>query len=235
MNLVLLSPGDLVAPDRARVDGRRFRHVARVLRAGVGDEIAIGIVDGRIGTGRIVTAGADSLEIELTLDREPPPPLPLALVLALPRPKVLNRTLAAAVSLGVKRIFLVNGWKVEKGFWSSPRLSEENLLEQATLGLEQARDTRMPEIRVARFLRPFVEEELPAISEGTLRLVAHPGVPAECPRGVGGPVTLAIGPEGGWIADEVAMFERHGFRAVSLGERALRVETVVPFLAARLF
>jgi RsmE family RNA methyltransferase len=48
-------------------------------------------------------------------------------------------------------------------------------------------------------------------------------------------VTLAIGPEGGFIAEEIASFENAGFQAVTIGERVLRVETAVAALIARLF
>jgi len=172
--------------------------------------------------------------MRVTLDRNPPPPLPLTLVLALPRPKVLNRVIASATSLGVKRIFLINAWRVEKSYWKSPRLSGENLLQQRILGLEQARDTILPAIELRRFFRPFVEDELPAIIGDSLALVAHPRAAIECPRDVACEVTLAIGPEGGFIEEEIASLARIGFTPVSLGPRVLRVETAVVWSAARL-
>jgi 16S rRNA (uracil1498-N3)-methyltransferase len=36
---------------------------------------------------------------------------------------------------------------------------------------------------------------------------------------------VAIGPEGGWAAEEEALFDANGWRAVSLGPRILRAET----------
>lgn len=234
MNLVLLREEDFTAPGRVRIHGRRERHVLEVHRAAVGDDLAVGLLGGSVGRGR-VTSLEDGLHLEVVLDRPPPPKLPLTLVLALPRPKVLNRTLAAATSLGAARIFLVNAWKVEKSYWKSPRLSEENLLEQRILGLEQARDTILPELHLRRLLRPFAEDELPGILRGTLPLLAHPGVPEPCPRDAGGPVTLVIGPEGGFIPAEVDLLSRSGCRPVNLGERILRVETAVAALTGRLF
>jgi RsmE family RNA methyltransferase len=233
MNLILLFDDDFVAPTRVHLAGRRLQHVTSVHRAKTGDELTVGVAGGRVGRGRVVRLDAEALEMEITLDRQPPAPLPLTLVLALPRPKVLNRVIAGAVSLGVKRIFLVNAWRVEKSYWKSPRL--DHLRDQAILGLEQAKDTMLPSIELRRLFRPFVEDELPAIARGTRALVAHPGASAECPRAVGEPVTLAIGPEGGFIAEEVASLERVGFEAVSVGARVLRVETAVAAIIGRIF
>lgn len=234
MNLILLFDEDFVTPTTARLRGRRFEHVTGVHRAAVGDTLVVGVANGRIGTG-LVTRLDDWLELRVMLDRDPPPALPLTLVLALPRPKVLNRVIASATSMGVKRIVLVNAWRVEKSYWKSPRLSEENLLLQRIVGLEQARDTVVPVIETRRLFRPFVEDELPSLARESLALVAHPIASRECPRAVGQPVTLAIGPEGGFIAQEIESLQRVGFEPVSLGARVLRVETAVAALIARLF
>jgi 16S rRNA (uracil1498-N3)-methyltransferase len=229
MNLILLFDDDFVGEGRVRLTGRRLEHVTTVHRAAVGDELVVGIAGGRIGRG-VVTRLDDALEMQVTLDRDPPPPLPLTLILAVPRPKVLNRVLAGATSLGVKRILLINAWRVEKSYWKSPRMSAENLRAQSILGLEQARDTILPVIEQHRLFRPFIEEE----SFEGLKLVAHPIASRECPRQVKEHVTLAIGPEGGFIAEELASLERAGFEPVTIGERILRVETAVAALIARL-
>jgi RsmE family RNA methyltransferase len=234
MNLVLLFEDDFVAEGLARLSGRRLEHVAGVHRAAAGDELVVGVAGGRIGRGRVLRIDDAALELKVSLDRDPPPPLDVTLVLALPRPKVLNRTIASATSMGIKRIELINAWRVEKSYWSSPRLGAENLRTQSILGLEQARDTILPSISIHRFFRRFVEEELPEIARGTRALAAHPGARVACPRGVREAVTLAIGPEGGFIEEEVASLERAGFEAVSMGERILRVETAVVWAVSRL-
>lgn len=234
MNLVLVVDEDFVEPSRVRLTGRRLTHIREVHRAAAGDELAVGRLGGRVGTGRVVRAEADAVELEVSFDADPPAKLELTLLLALPRPKVLNRVIAAAASLGLPRLFLINAWRVEKSYWKSLRLAEENLRFQAIIGLEQARDTVLPVIEQRRLFRPFVEDELPALTAGSTALVAHPYARTECPRAPGGPLALAIGPEGGFIPEEVASFERAGFRAVSMGPRILRVETVMAALVARL-
>jgi len=226
MNLLLLFPEDFVTPTRVKVTGRRLDEIARI----GGHELRVGVINGRRGIATVVAPG----ELEVRLDSDPPPPIPITLVLALPRPKVVNRVIAGATSMGIKRIFLINAWRVEKSYWKSPRLSAENIRAQCILGLEQARDTVLPHIELRRFFRPFVEEELPAISENTLRLVAHPGAADACPRDVKQAVTLVVGPEGGFIAEEIGSLEREGFRPVSFGRRILRVETAIAALVGRL-
>ena len=235
MNLILLSPEDFIAQDRVRLTGRRLAHVQEVHRASVGDHLCVGLLGGAMGSGHLTRLDSECLEMDVILDQPPPPKLPLTLVLALPRPKVLNRVLASATSLGVARIYLVNAWKVEKGYWKSPRMVEENLRLQRVLGLEQAKDTVLPELHLRRLFRPFAEEELPGITSGSLALVGHPGAPLSCPREIETPVTLAVGPEGGWIDSELASLQDAGFQAVDLGARILRTETAVAALVGRLF
>ncbi len=175
------------------------------------------------------------LEMDIHLDREPPPKLPLTLVLALPRPKVLRRVLRAMSTLGVGRIILLNCFRVEKSYWSSPLLQQESLREQLILGLEQAGDTILPEVLLRPLFKPFIEDELPGLANGTLSLVAHPVASQFCPRDIGQAATLAIGPEGGFISYEIEKFVSCGFTPVRIGERILSVETAVPALVSRLF
>ena len=235
MNLLLLTEEDRLDAHTFRLEGRRLAHVREVHRAGLGDDLAVGLLDGLIGRGIVRRLDEEALDLEVTLGSAPPPKLPLTLVLALPRPKVLNRVLAAATSLGAARIYLVNAWKVEKSYWKSPRMADENLRLQRLLGLEQAKDTVLPELHLRRLLRPFAEDELPGLLEGTLPLLAHPSGAALCPRHVQGPVTLIIGPEGGFIDAEIDLLARSGCQPVHLGARILRVETAVASLVGRIF
>ncbi len=175
MNLLLLLPDDgLDSTGRVRLRGRRLRHVLDVHRASVGDELRVGLMGGGIGVGRVLHLTPEVLELEVRLDHAPPLPLPLTLILVLPRPKVLRRVLRTASSMGVKRIILLNARRVEKSYWQSPYLEAHAMNEQLLLGLEQARDTLLPEILTRPLFKPFVEDELPAIIKGTLPLVAHP-------------------------------------------------------------
>nr|WP_157711057.1 16S rRNA (uracil(1498)-N(3))-methyltransferase [Pseudomonas sp. PB120] len=233
--MLLLEEADFISADRAILRDRRLTHMQDVHRCEVGDSMRVGRIGGLMGSAEVLRLDADEAELRVILDQPPPAKLPLTLVLALPRPKMLRRVFQTVAAMGVPRVVLVNSYRVEKSFWQTPFLEPEAIREQLILGLEQARDSVLPEIIIEKRFKPFVEDRLPAITEGTLGLVGHPGNYPPCPRGLNEPVTLAIGPEGGWIPYEIELLGKSGLQPVQLGERILRVETAVTALLARLF
>ncbi|WP_085631072.1 MULTISPECIES: 16S rRNA (uracil(1498)-N(3))-methyltransferase [unclassified Pseudomonas] len=235
MNLLLLEEADFIAADRVVLRDRRLTHMQEVHRSEVGDSLRVGRVGGLMGSAQVLRLDANEAELQISLDQPPPAKLPLTLVLALPRPKMLRRVFQTVATMGVPKVILVNSYRVEKSFWQTPFLEPDAIREQLILGLEQARDTVLPQVIIEKRFKPFVEDRLPAIAEGTLGLVGHPGDFPPCPRALSEPVTLAIGPEGGWIPYEIDLLNKAGLQPVQLGDRILRVETAVTALLARLF
>ena len=235
MNLLLLEPEDCPEPGVARLSGRRLQHVLEVHRAAVGESLRVGMQGGLMGTALISALTPDLLELHYSLTDPPPAKLPLTLVLALPRPKMLKRVLQTVAAMGVARLVLLHSYRVEKSFWGTPWLEPAALREQLVLGLEQARDTVLPEVIVERRFKPFVEDRLPVLIAGKLLLLAHPVTATACPIALQESATLVIGPEGGFIPYEVDLLVAQGFSAVHLGPRILRVENAVPALLARLY
>lgn len=235
MNLLLLEEADFIAADRVVLRDRRLTHMQEVHRSEVGDSLRVGRVDGLLGSAQLLRLEAREAELSVSFEHAPPAKLPLTLILALPRPKMLRRVFQTVATMGVPKVILINSYRVEKSFWQTPFLEPAAIREQLILGLEQARDSVLPEIVIEKRFKPFVEDRLPAIADGTLGLVGHPGEFPACPRAVEQPVTLAIGPEGGWIPYEVDLLRGAGLNPVQLGSRILRVETAVTALLARLF
>jgi RsmE family RNA methyltransferase len=234
MNLLLLEPDEVLRDGTARLRGRRARHVREVLGAAAGDRIRAGVVGGRMGEAEVLSAGDEELVLSPRLDQEPPAPAPLQLLLALPRPKILRRVLQAVASMGVKRVVLCGSYRVERSYFGSPALSPAALRAEVLLGLEQGRDTVLPQVEIRRLFKPFVEDELDALLPAPVRLLADPiaARPLPAPPS-GGEVAVAIGPEGGFTAYEAGLLEAHGFAPFSLGRRVLRVDTAVSFAAGK--
>lgn len=235
MNLLLLSTEDLINDQQAIVKGRQLQHIQQIHRSQEGDALAVGLINGLMGTAQISKLTSEQAILDLQLTTPPPARLPVTLLLALPRPKMLRRIFQTIATMGVSKLILINSYKVEKSFWQTPFLAPENIQQQLLLGLEQAKDTVLPEVQLVKRFKPFVEDELPYLIKDSHNLIAHLGDYPPCPQLPQQAAALAIGPEGGWIAYEVAKLQEIGFRPVQLGERILRVETAVTAFITKLY
>jgi len=152
---------------------------------------------------------------------------------------MLQRIFKQAAVLGVHGIHLIRSRRVEKSFFHSPVLKPEKIKSLLVEGLEQAMDTRVPEVKIHHKFKPFVEDVLPALA-GT-GLLAHPETTlslidlAEGKKITGREkILLAIGPEGGWSEYECQRFLEQGFTMFTMGPRILHVDTAVVALLAQL-
>lgn len=242
MNLLIFQPSDAQfrSPDHRSGDllvtGRQRQHLNEVHRATQGDTVRVGLLGGWIGTATILAIDPQAAKLEFSLHTPPPAPLPTTLLLGLPRPKMLKRTLQTIATMGVKTVYLINSYRVEKSYWQTPFLTPDAIQHELILGLEQGVDTLLPTVHLRTRFKPFVEDELPTLMSGKQALLAHPGEQAApCPTQIANETLLAIGPEGGFISYEVDRLKAAGFEQISLGQRILRVETAVPVLLAKLF
>jgi RsmE family RNA methyltransferase len=213
------------------ITDRRAVHLRTVLRAGAGAELRAGVIGGPIGRARVVADDGQAIALAVRLDAVAPPPMPVDLVLAMPRPKVLSRALETAAAFGVQRVDVVNAWRVDKAYLASPRLAEARIDEHLRLGAEQGVTTHLPAVAIHPRLMPLLDERFAAAAPAAgLRLLCHArdAAPIERAWRAGAtPLTLALGPEGGWIEREVETFAARGFAVVSLGAPVLRVEVAL--------
>jgi len=234
VNLLLLFAQDFISPDRVRLTDHRLQHLLSVKKIKVNERLTVGLVNDRIGWGTVIAVDDRQIELSVLLHKEPVRALPVHLILALPRPKMLKRILQTISAMGVKHISLIHSAKVEKSYWQTPWLQQDKMQQHLILGLEQAKDTIMPEVRCYQRFKPFVEDVLPTLIQGSRAIIAHPGRGDICLADSQQAVTLAIGPEGGFVDYEVDKFEQAGFSSCHLGERILRVENAIPVLLGRL-
>jgi len=225
MNRILLSEDEIDAESRVELRGRRAAHIIGVLRAEPGRSVRIGVLNGPRGHANVLQAAEDSVLLECRLDEGVPPRWGLHLVLALPRPKVMKRLWAPLASFGVERITLTNAARVERNYfdthWLQAAAYEPLLIE----GAIQAGDTCIPSVGIQRRLKPFIEDELSALPDRVLRVVAEPGMDgrtALAELSAAEEVVLAVGPEGGWTRFELDLWATAGFAALRMGWRTLR-------------
>jgi RsmE family RNA methyltransferase len=234
MNLALLFDDDFISDNKVRLYGRRHQQILAIHKSVIGDTVKVGKLNENMGIGVISALNENFVELNIELNQLPPAPLPMRLITALARPPMMRRIFSAAAEFGIKDIVVINTNRVEKSFWQSPSLAEEKINELLYLGLEQAKDTIMPTVTFYKRFRPFVEDDLPALLTNTKALIAHPQSETSCPRGLSEHITLAVGPEGGFIPFEVEQFLAAGFDAIDMGPRIYKVENAISILTAKL-
>ncbi len=238
MNIILAEATEVVDRQLTLTD-HRAEHIVKVLRAAIGDRLRVGVINGLRGYGSISALQKKypfsvSLALELS---EPPAELPpLDLILALPRPIMLKRVLSQVTALGVGTIHLINAKRVEKSFWEAGLLQPQEYRLHLQHGLEQAVDTRLPEVRLHPKFKPFIEDFCPSlVGDYRYLLLADPAGEHRLVDAVAdksGRILLAVGPEGGWVEYEVQKFREQGFLCCSIGERILKVDTAIIALHA---
>jgi len=225
MNRILFEPGEQV-DGTVTLSDHRAQHIREVLNAKVGDELRTGELDGPLSTATVLERSESRIVLKITEGPLPPRP-EVDLILALPRPKVLRRLLPQIASLGVDRLFLCNASRVERYYFDCHVLEPDCLHAQLVEGLTQSGDTRLPEVRILKRLRHFMEDDAPNLFQEYHKWLLHPGQGPSLMSKCGNPgrKVLAIGPEGGWIPGELEGFHQLGFEPVQLGTRILRSDT----------
>lgn len=243
MNLLLFDSKELNKDGTVAFKDRRSGHIINILGCKVGDTVRAGMINGPVGTGEVVAIVEGKMDAEVILHFTAEGGVPVEpavdIILGLVRPIMLKKILTQAAALGVGRIFLINANRVEKSFFGATLLKKNKYRPYLVEGLEQARDTYLPQVSIHQRFRPFVEDIIPSIAKTYSRmLVAHPEAGKSLKQVVGektsGRTLLAIGPEGGWVDFEIDRFIEQSFVPVSLGSRVLRTDTAVVALLSQL-
>ncbi|ARN73238.1 16S rRNA (uracil(1498)-N(3))-methyltransferase [Oceanicoccus sagamiensis] len=235
MNLIILLQQDFTDDSHVTLTDKRFEHIRKVHQSSVGDRVKLGRLNGMMGSGIITAINDHKVDIEVELNQAPPKKLPLKVILALPRPKMIRRIFRSIAELGIEELIVINSYKVEKSFWNSPALTDEKVEGYLIAGLQQAKDTVLPKVSFQRLFKPFVEDELAAIAQGSRGIIAHPATGKPCPHAINERAVLAIGPEGGFTEYEVNKFIDAGFEGIHLGDRILRVENALAAITSKLY
>lgn len=239
MNLIIIQPHEPDADGRVCLSGDRAEHIRSVLRALPGKVLRVGLLNGARGTGTVEAVSGKEVFLRCEFEREVPPRPGIDLLLALPRPKVMKRLWAQIAALGAGRIILTNAGKVERFYFDSHVLAPGFYTEGLIEGLQQAGDTLLPEVRIVRELKPFLEDGLDAVfpADG-IRLLADPSgkenILQKLKTRTSQRMLLAVGPEGGWTPYELEMFSSHGFQVFNAGPRILRTDTACVALLSAL-
>jgi 16S rRNA (uracil1498-N3)-methyltransferase len=215
---------DEVSGNRAALVGEHADHLARVLRARVGQEYDIATSEA-VRCGRITFVGDGRVEFELG-DEVPGAGLAeITLVLAVFKFDRMEWAIEKCTELGVSWILPVVSRRTDAHLAAASAKRVERWQRLALQAAEQSRRAAPPAIaapvKVSEVLNfPAALRIVLAESEERtlLRDVVKPQVADDG-------IVLAVGPEGGWTEGELQSFQQAGWISASLGNNILRAET----------
>ena len=223
-----LDPGD----ESVSLPRDEAEHLARVLRLGADDRVAVFDGRGHEFAARVVSVGRREARVQILtrIDPVPEPAVALTLAQAVLKAEKMDEIVRDAVMLGAAAIQPVVSRRSEvtvAALMKGARV--ERWRRVALASVKQSRRAVLPDIRTPLTLHDALAE--PA---QTLRLMfVEPSASAETEpvsvlRGQRTPpdAALFVGPEGGWTAEECAAAKAAGLRLVSLGHRTLRADAV---------
>ena len=231
--MLLLDKQDFISGNKVRITGRRFTRLKDFIHIDTGKNIKAGLRNENCGNAVVSSVTGEYVELEYMPQCPPPAAPPLTLIIALQRPQTFSKVIHSAVTIGIKEIHFIHTFKVEKSYWQSSRLQPESLQEEIDLALEQSGDPVEPKLFFHRRFKIFADDELDGIAGDSLRLFGDPAGAAPVPA-QGTPVTLALGPEGGFTGYEINTLKEHNFHAMSLGTRILRTEFALAALLGKI-
>ena len=214
---------------RAMLVGDEARHLARVMRCTVGDEVVVFDGSGTAWRGRVASIGRDEVGLDLGEAMTAPRPtrVPLTLAVALPKGERQKWLVEKLTELGVARLVPLI---TTRGVAEATPAAVERLARGVIEACKQCGRDALMEITPPRSVAEIARD----LGHGVTLVVAdRDGLPLDTSAGEGRPIIAVVGPEGGLTAEELATLEAAGGRRVSLGPHVLRVETAAIALAAR--
>ena len=215
---------------RAVLVGDEARHLARVMRCAVGDEVVVFDGSGTAWRARVASIGRDEVMLDMgeAVTASRLTRVPLTLAVALPKGERQKWLVEKLTELGVERLVPL---ATVRGVAEATPAAVERLSRGVVEACKQCGRDGLMQIG-----RPkSVAEVVGGTGGGAVLLVAdRDGAPLEEVATGASQVVALVGPEGGFTEEELATIEAAGGRRVSLGPHVLRVETAAIALAARL-
>jgi 16S rRNA (uracil1498-N3)-methyltransferase len=214
---------DTCTETTATLKGEQAAHLARVLRAQPGQVFDV-VANGFLHRAEILSADEREVVFALHEELETESALPVHLLMAVFKFDHMEWGIEKATELGVARITPVIARRTEKHLAQAAAKRVERWRRIVREAAQQSRRSDVPEVDDPVALKAalgMVRAERKLLlaeteQENSLRAALDGDVTS---------VALAIGPEGGWTAEEMMLFSESGWRHVTLGPRILRAET----------
>ncbi len=225
-----------IAGETVLLEAAEAHHLMHVMRAKAGDLVVVFDGSGSECQARVERLGRSTVELAVlsrdAVDRE----LPLALTVgvALPKGDRQKWLVEKLTELGVGRLVPL---ETKRGVAQPIQSALDRLTRSVVEASKQCGRNRLMQLDAGQSASSFFSAAAPSPEE--LCWLAHPGgnriadeiALAQSRRNVRR-IVLAVGPEGGFTDEEVALAADLGWQRIDLGPRILRIETAAIALAA---
>jgi 16S rRNA (uracil1498-N3)-methyltransferase len=208
----------------AALVGAHAEHLVRVLRARVGQEFDI-TSGATVRRGRITKLTDQRVEFEMG-DEVAAVEIPnVTLLLAVFKFDRMEWAIEKCTELGVSRIIPLLARRTDSHLASTATQRLERWERIARQAAEQSRRMAAPEVLLPLKLKEAADLTASLrilLAESERRLTLKDALQSYAPSD---DLLLAVGPEGGWTEEELALFSQAGWTSASLGSTILRAET----------
>jgi 16S rRNA (uracil1498-N3)-methyltransferase len=207
---------------QAALVGEHAGHLFRVLRARVGQEFDI-TAGNTVRRGRIVTVTPDRVEFELGEEVPAASSSNIVLLLAIFKFDRMEWAIEKCTELGVSRIVPVVARRSDAHLVAAASKRVERWNRLAHQASEQSRRQAPPQIDSPTKLQDAIA--LPGAPRIVLAETESQNYLRDVIQPSDAQILLAVGPEGGWVEEELKLFRDSGWTTASLGRTILRAET----------
>jgi 16S rRNA (uracil1498-N3)-methyltransferase len=216
----------------ASLKGEQAAHLIRVLRAQAGMEFDM-VAGDRVWRAVISGVSGDAVRFTLLSEVKADPALPVTVLLSIFKFDRMEWIIEKATELGAERFIPMTARRSEKHLAQAAPARVERWRRLAREAAKQSRRSDVPVVEDVISLKSAVNIRpahpglslLLAEQERSQTLHATLQASLQQPTMENPAVHFAVGPEGGWTAEEEALFQSEGWQSVSLGPRILRAET----------
>ncbi|HXS11290.1 MAG TPA: RsmE family RNA methyltransferase [Acidobacteriaceae bacterium] len=214
---------DTFTDTTASLTGDQALHLARVLRAQPGQVFDV-VANGFLRRATVVNVTEHEVTFALGEELEAEAALPVHLLLAIIKFDHYEWGLEKLTELGAARITPVIARRTEKHLAHAAAKRVDRWRRIALEAAQQSRRSDLPKVDDPLTLKLALAQTSAPVKL-LLAETEQENSLAAALEDVPGEIALAIGPEGGWTADEMTLFSESGWRHVTLGPRILRAET----------
>lgn len=221
MNIVMLKDQSGMITDKAIIT-----HMLETLKIQAGEELKCGVLNGELCLGKVIEINQEFCQLDLTHFTKAQQPW-FELIVGLSRPQTSKKILEHATTFGANKIHFYKAALSEKSYLTSKVFTEKETNELLLAGLSQsAIYTKKPNVQIDQFnpAQNYVDKTQKFILDlnATKSFIDY-----KDEIDFNEMIHLSIGPERGFIKEDLDRFFQAGFKSVKISSTVLRVEHAI--------